>query len=224
MAHLQDNGKYRCTHPPWPDVAPYLPFGGCYGYAMSHYQFKKKSGHANPKHGGECEPITSSTITHWLACTPFWIALFYAIVFAMASLFSNQFGNCSSTIADSEDTDISLPSDTDSDRIFLSLRSTSGTLKLLKLQVRSRFYGTFRILSDVNTFLYGFLPVIPWYLGTIQANGENKFHYWIRPFHWNFAQYLPAYLKWRAHVDGTTHQCYPDATCGSFEVREMISW
>ena len=28
MAHLLDDGRYRRTHPPWPTVAPYLPFGG----------------------------------------------------------------------------------------------------------------------------------------------------------------------------------------------------
>ena len=29
---------------------------------------------------------------------------------------------------------------------------------------------------------------------------------------------------WQAHVNSTTHQYYPDSTCGSFEVKEMISW
>ena len=90
MAHLQDDGRYRRTHPPWPDAAPYMPFGGCYGYAMSQYKFKKKSGHASSKHGGECEPITSCTITYWLAFTPFWMALIYAIICAMTSLFSSR--------------------------------------------------------------------------------------------------------------------------------------
>ena len=30
----------------WKDPAPYLPFGGVYGYAMSSYPIKEKSGHA----------------------------------------------------------------------------------------------------------------------------------------------------------------------------------
>ena len=191
---------------------------------MSQYQFKKRSGHANPKHGGECEPITSCTMTHWLAFTPFWIALLYTIVFAMASLFSSAVDICSNTTADCVHTDISLPSDTEAGPVFSSWGCTSGTLKLLNLQVRSRLSGTFRILRDVHKFLYEFLPTIPWYLGTLQDDCTNTFHYWVKPFHWNFVQYLPAYLKWREHVDSTTHQCYPDATCGSFEVKEMISW
>ena len=49
---LDDGGIYRQKHPPWTDPAPYLPNSGCYGYAMSHYHCKKKSGHSRPKKGG----------------------------------------------------------------------------------------------------------------------------------------------------------------------------
>ena len=237
MAHLQDDGRYRRTHPPWPDAAPYLPFGGCYGYAMSQYQFKKKSGHASSKHGGECEPITSCTITHWLAFTPFWIALLYAIIFLMTSLFPSRNADCVNA-------DVSLPIDTAAGHTFTSWGWASDTRKLLQLQVQSRLSGTLPILHAVHELLYDSLSRISWFLGKTNclrkvlrgrrasmgtdsmgtALPEVTFHYWVRSFHWNFAQYLPAYLEWRAHVDSTTHQCYPDSTCGSFEVKEMISW
>jgi len=76
---------------------------------------------------------------------------------------------------------------------------------------------------------YGFLPPIPncirpWYLG--REDGCPKvFYLWVRPFHWNFGQYLPAYLQWRTYVDSTAvHPCYPDASCGSFDVQQTISW
>ena len=59
-----DDGKYRREHPPWLDPAPYLPNGGSYGYSMMQYYFKQKSGHASPKHGGYCKPITYYTPTH----------------------------------------------------------------------------------------------------------------------------------------------------------------
>ena len=49
--------------PPWWDPAPYLPGGGSYGYSVSSYRVKAKSGHASPKHGGELQPITSLTTT-----------------------------------------------------------------------------------------------------------------------------------------------------------------
>ena len=54
---------------------------------MSTFHYKKKSGHASPKHGGECEPITTRTLTHWLAHTSFTEALLYALTFGMVSLF-----------------------------------------------------------------------------------------------------------------------------------------
>ena len=114
MAHLLDDGRYRRTHPPWPAAAPYLPFGGCYGYAMSHYRIKKKSGHANPKHGGECEPITSCSATHWLAHTPFWIALLCAVVFMTTSILSIGIDACSiifGTSNDSSDGEVSSDDD-----------------------------------------------------------------------------------------------------------------
>jgi len=51
------------------------------------------------------------------------------------------------------------------------------------------------------------------------------FQFWVRPFHWNFAQYLPAYLQWRSYVDTTvTSQHYADELNGHFEVQQMISW
>ena len=51
------------------------------------------------------------------------------------------------------------------------------------------------------------------------------FQFWVRPFHWNFAQYLPAYLQWRSYVDTTAmSQHYTDELNGHFEVRHMISW
>ena len=112
--------------------------------------------------------------------------------------------------------------------IFSSFEYISGTLTLLKLQIGSRLSGTLNHCARCMTFFYGFLPEIPncirpWYLGR-EDGCTRVFQLWVRPFHWNFVQYLPAYLKWREHVDSTTHQCYPDATCGSFEVKEMISW
>ena len=158
MAHLQDDGRYRRTHPPWPDAAPYLPFGGCYGYAMSQYQFKKKSGHASSKHGGECEPITSCTITHWLAFTPFWIALLYAIIFLMTSLFPSRNADCVNA-------DVSLPIDTAAGHTFTSWGWASDTRKLLQLQVQSRLSGTLPILHAVHELLYDSLSRISWFLG-----------------------------------------------------------
>lgn len=79
LAQLVDGTTPSPKPPPWPDPAPYLPhdhYGGGYGYAMSHYHFKEKSGHASTKHGGECEPITSRTMTYRLARTTFSTALF----------------------------------------------------------------------------------------------------------------------------------------------------
>ena len=202
MAHLLDDGRYRRTHPPWPTVAPYLPFGGCYGYAMLHYRIKKKSGHANPKHGGECEPVTSCSTTHWLAHTPFWTALLYAVIFATTSILSigmDAYSNIFDTSNDVSDGGCSL-------------------------QIGSQLSSTLRILRAVPNFLYEFLPAIPWYPTTVDTQ-PRKFQLWVRPYHWNFARYLPAYLSWRAHVDNVTATaCYNDADCGYFEVQQMVSW
>ena len=64
---LDDGGIYCWQHPPWTDPAPDLPNGGCYGYSMLRYHFKKKSGHFWPKKGGPAQPITSRSATYWLA-------------------------------------------------------------------------------------------------------------------------------------------------------------
>ena len=32
---------------------------------------------------------------------------------------------------------------------------------------------------------------------------SRLFQLWVRAFHWNFAQYLPAYIQWRAYIDIT---------------------
>ena len=51
------------------------------------------------------------------------------------------------------------------------------------------------------------------------------FQLWVRAFHWNFAQYLPAYLQWRAYVDITVVPTdYKDEALGHFEVQHMVSW
>ena len=47
------------------DPAPYMPSGKSYGYSMSQYQVKKKSGHSSPERRGEMQPITSHTMTYW---------------------------------------------------------------------------------------------------------------------------------------------------------------
>ena len=149
MAHLPDDGRYRRTHPPWPDAAPYLPFGGCYGYAMSHYRIKKKSGHANPKHGGECEPITSCSMTHWLAHTPFWIALCYAVIFVTTSISSIGMDACSNIFGNSKD---------------LSTGGISGVdFRPLSLQIKSRLSGPLDQLQSLRPAIP--CCIRPWFLG-----------------------------------------------------------
>jgi len=44
--YLADDLGPLKNSPPWADLAPYLPNGSCYGYAMSQYWVKKKSGHS----------------------------------------------------------------------------------------------------------------------------------------------------------------------------------
>lgn len=69
-----------CEKPPrWSDRAPYDPFGNCYGYAMTQYRVKKKSGHSRPKNGGDLQPITSRSLTSWFARMPFLIAFLSVI-------------------------------------------------------------------------------------------------------------------------------------------------
>ena len=81
---LDDGGIYRRQHPPWTDPAPYLPNGGCYGYAMSHCHCKKKSGHSWPKKGGPAQPITSRSAMYWLARMSFLSALIRVILFCFS--------------------------------------------------------------------------------------------------------------------------------------------
>ena len=57
------------------------------------------------------------------------------------------------------------------------------------------------------------------------AGTPRTFKLWVIPFHWNFSQYLPAYLRWRAHVDSIVHPSrYKDETCGQFDVTGMVPW
>ena len=46
FTHLVDDSSPLKKPPLWADPAPYLPNGSCYGYAMSQYWVKKKSGHS----------------------------------------------------------------------------------------------------------------------------------------------------------------------------------
>ena len=51
------------------------------------------------------------------------------------------------------------------------------------------------------------------------------FRLWVKPFHWNFMQYPPAYLQWRTYLDGTIMpEHYKYEACGSFEANQMVSW
>ena len=51
------------------------------------------------------------------------------------------------------------------------------------------------------------------------------FKLWVKPFHWNFMQYLPAYIQWRTYLDGTViPEHYKDEACGLFEANQMGSW
>ena len=105
LLHFPDNGVYRRTHPPWTDLAPYLP-GGCYGYAMSQYHVKKKSGHSRPKKGGPAQPITSRATTYWLARTSFSSTLMHMILFCFtnAMMRTNGFSEIHSHVLDEMDT------------------------------------------------------------------------------------------------------------------------
>ena len=168
--------------PPWLDAAPYLPDGGCYGYAMSQYHYKKKSGHSRPKKGGLTQPITSRSTTHWLTRTTFISALMYVILFGLTSAIM-------STCDLSEHPHVIDEVDSNSNNDATDTPSV--------------------ILDD------------EWKI----AETPRVFKLWIKPFHWNFSQYLPAYLKWRAHIDTTANPSrYKDETCGQFEETELVSW
>jgi len=58
---------------------------------MLQYRVKKKSGHASPKHGGERQPLTSSTMTSWLARTPFRLALCWTMRYLTAVVLLGSF-------------------------------------------------------------------------------------------------------------------------------------
>ena len=101
LSQLLDDGDiYRRQHPPWTDPAPYLPNGGCYGYSMSQYHFKKKSGHSRPKKGGPTQPITSRSATYWLARMSFLSALIHVILFCFSgtTMRTNKFSEMHSHV------------------------------------------------------------------------------------------------------------------------------
>ena len=139
--------------PPWLDAAPYLPDGGCYGYAISQYHYKKKSGHSRPKKGGLTHPITSCLTTHWLTRTTFISALMYVILFGLTSAIM-------STCDLSEHPHVIDEVDSNS--------------------------------NNDSTDTPSFILDDEWKI----AETPRVFKMWIKPFHWSFSQYLPAYLKW----------------------------
>ena len=198
LVQLVDGTTPSPKPPPWTDPAPYLPHdhdGGGYGYAMLQYHFKKKSGHARPKHGGECEPITPRTMTFWLARTSFSAALLHTIWFWLVSLGTTVFifGLANPTVEDPPSCDefSEVSSNTSPGTChnrWTWWRSLSGTLTLLKLQV-----GSHILISYIGTTL-GKLPSK--LAGYIRKDGSRPraFLLWVRSFHWNFSQYLPAYL------------------------------
>ena len=67
LSYFINDLKPSLKPPPWMDPAPYMPGGGSNGNSMSQYQVKKKSGHSNPKQGGEIQPIISYTMNERLA-------------------------------------------------------------------------------------------------------------------------------------------------------------
>ena len=91
LDYIIDDAEPDSKPPRWKDPAPYLPNGGSYGYAMLQYRVKKKSGHASPKHGGERQPLTSSTMTSWLARTPFRLALCWTMRYLTAVVLLGSF-------------------------------------------------------------------------------------------------------------------------------------
>ena len=83
---MSDAFDYVCPDcKPRLDRAPYLLNGGAYGYSMSQYHIKPKSGHGRPKTGGKLQPITTRTLTHRLAHIPFDTALTITIIYLIAS-------------------------------------------------------------------------------------------------------------------------------------------
>ena len=75
--------------------------------------------------------------------------------------------------------------------------SLSDVVNLLKLQIGSQM---FRILYPSQCGI----SLLSEQVGKIMSLWRNDemevqtriFQFWVRPFHWNFAQYLPAYLQW----------------------------
>ena len=137
---LDDGGIYRRQHPPWSDPAPYLPNGGCYGYSMSHYHCKKKSGHSRPKKGGPAQPITSRSTTYWLARMSFLSALIHVILFCVSgtAMRTNKFSEMHSHVL--EDNTTIDDTTTDSGTMFDEKDMTTnwkvtGTTRTFKLWV-----------------------------------------------------------------------------------------
>ena len=153
-------------------------------------------------------------MTYRLARTTFSAVLFHTIWFLVVSLVSTVFivGLANTTVEGPSSCDgfSEVPRDTGT-----WWRSLSGTLTLLKLQIGSRIS-----VSCVGTTI----SKIDGYIGRDDSRPRD-FLLWTRPFHWHFAQYLPAYLQWREHVDNiAATSCYADGDCGHFEAQQMVSW
>ena len=183
---------------------------------------KKKSGHSTPKKGGDLQPITSHSMTHRLARTSFmsafmWTLMIGAICIQMSAreMWRERF--CIDGVSEDDMPASSTFEMAEKDSSHSEIMQTNSTdmyvPKICEPEIGvSDTDDMEHLMSDISGLASS--------ASHFEDNAPRVFTMWIKPFHINFGQYLPAYLQWRKHIDDTVLPSkYSDEQHGKFFVQ-----